>query len=255
MKLSRLSLLIALLFFLVLAAVFLGGLFSLDATAFSLLKEKPVFLKAILFSLKTSLLATSIAFFIGVPSGFYLARVRGRLARLLDVLFDIPIVVPPLIIGVLLLTLFNHPLIREIYPFIFSTAGAVIAQFFIAVPFTIKSSKTAFSLVPPIFERIAMTLGANPFRSFFDTTFRIALPGIGSGVILTWLRCMGEFGATLMVGGGIPEETENIPVHVYLLMSGGEFDTGLAVSFLTVLFIILCVLIINSVLFRIGRLR
>jgi molybdate transport system permease protein len=253
MKLSRASLFIVLLFLLFLVGVFASGLMSVDFSAVSRLLRESSFLTAVGFSLKTSLIATVISFIIGVPAGFYLARVRGRLVRLLDVLFDIPIVVPPLIIGVLLMTFFNQPLIKAIYPFIFTTAGAVVAQFFVAVPFTIKSSKTAFSMVPPIYERIAMTLGANPFTSFFDTTFKIALPGIGSGLVLTWLRCLGEFGATLMVGGGIPGKTENIPVNVYLHMSGGDFEIGLTISLLTVLFVILCITLINAALFRFRR--
>ncbi|MBT4091458.1 MAG: ABC transporter permease subunit [Deltaproteobacteria bacterium] len=250
MKISRVSLVISLLFLMFLAGVFAGGLLSVDQSAISALLADPSFFSAVLFSLKTSLLATLIAFIVGVPAGFYLARVKGRLARLLDVLFDIPIVIPPLISGVLLLTFFNQPLIKAIYPFIFSTVGAVIAQFFVAVPFTIKSAKTAFTLVPPIYERIAMTLGARPMASFFDTTFKIALPGISSGLVLTWLRCMGEFGATLMVGGGIPGKTANIPINVYLHLSGGDLKLGIAISLLTVLLVILCIFLINSVLFR-----
>ena len=253
MRISRISFAIALLFLTFLAVVLIGGMLRVNLSGFSQLAANSSFLNAVAFSLKTSLIATTISFFIGVPAGFYLARVKGKLPRLLDVLFDIPIVVPPLIVGVLLLTFFNQPLIRELYPLVFSTAGAVIAQFFIAVPFTIKSAKTAFSLVSPVYERIAMTLGASPFTSFFGTTFKIALPGIGSGLILTWLRCMGEFGATLMVGGGIPGRTENIPVNVYLQMSGGDFDTGITISLLSVLFIILCFIVINSILYRIRK--
>lgn len=250
MKISRISLVIALLFLLFLVSIFAGGVLSVDRSAIAALLSDPSFFLAVLFSLKTSLVATAIAFVIGVPAGFYLARVKGRLARLLDVLFDIPIVIPPLISGVLLLTFFNQPLIKAVYPFIFTTAGAVIAQFFVAVPFTIKSAKTAFTLVPPIYERIAMTLGARPFSSFFDTTFKIALPGISSGLILTWLRCMGEFGATLMVGGGIPGKTENIPINVYLHLSGGDLKLGIAISLLTVLLVMLCIVFINGILFR-----
>ncbi|NQU65984.1 MAG: ABC transporter permease subunit [SAR324 cluster bacterium] len=253
MKISRVSLGIALLFLIFLLSIFMGGLLTVDRSALTAMLSEPSFFSAVLFSFKTSFLATAIAFVIGVPAGFYLARVKGRLSRLLDVLFDIPIVIPPLISGVLLLAFFNQPLIKAVYPFIFSTAGAVIAQFFVAVPFTIKSAKTAFTLVPPIYERIAMTLGARPFTSFFDTTFKIALPGISSGLMLTWLRCMGEFGATLMVGGGIPGKTENIPINVYLHLSSGDLKLGISISLLTVLFVILCIFVINSVQFRFKR--
>lgn len=209
------------------------------------------FLMAIWFSLKTAFAATVVAFITGVPAGYYLARKKTTASKVLDSLFDIPVVIPPLIVGVLLLTFFNLPFIKSMYGFIFTTAGAVVAQFFVAFPFTVKSSKNAFELVSPMYERIAMTLGAKPFRSFYDTTFKMALPGIASGVILTWLRCLGEFGATLMVGGGIGGQTENIPVNIYINMSGGDFDKGLAASVVTIFIAFFSVLAVKYIgLFR-----
>lgn len=91
--------------------------------------------------------------------------------------------------------------------------------------------------MPPVYERIAKTLGAGPFKSFYDTTFKIAFPAILAGLTLTWLRCMGEFGATLMVGGGIPGKTENIPVYICLNMSSGDFDKGMAARIIAIFFI------------------
>lgn len=194
------------------------------------------FLRAIVFSVQTSLAATLLAFVVGLPAGFYLARHKGVSARLLDALLDIPVVIPPLIVGVILLSFFNLPAMKKVYDFIFTAPGAVLAQFFVAVPFTVKSAKAGFELVPPVYERIAMTLGAGPFKSFYDTTFKIAFPAILGGLTLTWLRCMGEFGATLMVGGGIPGKTENIPVYIYINMSSGDFEKGMAASILAILF-------------------
>lgn len=210
----------------------------------------PGFIAAIIFTLKTSLIATALSFTLGMPSGFFLARNNTFVSRMLDVLFDIPIVIPPLIVGVLLLTFFNTPLVREFYMFIFSTPGAVAAQFFVAVPFTIKASKSAFELVPPIYERIAMTMGAKPIKSFYDTTYKIAFPGILSGLILTWLRCMGEFGATLMVGGGIPGKTENLPINVYLHMVSGDTEKGITAGILAIFLALFCILFINTLFLR-----
>ncbi|MBU3916497.1 ABC transporter permease subunit [bacterium] len=245
MKLTTISEGIVVLLALFFGSVLMTGVFSVTGESLGTLLSDGAFIGAILFSLKTSLIATLFAFFTGVPAGFYLARNKSGISRLLDALFDIPIVIPPLIIGVLLLTFFNLEMVKSVYPFIFSTAGATVAQFFIAVPFTIKSSKNAFELVPPVYERIAMSLGAKPFRSFYDTTFKIAFPGILSGLILTWLRCMGEFGATLMVAGGIPGRTENIPINVYLHISSGDFDKGITASMTAVFLSLICVIIIN----------
>lgn len=250
MKLTNISRVLAIVLAAFFVIVLLAGVSQISLESTSSLFADNSFLVAIGFTLKTSIVATILAFVIGVPSGFFLARNNTLISRSLDVLFDIPIVIPPLIVGVLLLTFFNSEFISEVYSFIFSTSGAIIAQFFVAVPFTIKSSKNAFELVPPIFERIAMTLGARPVRSFYDTTYKIAFPGILSGLILTWLRCIGEFGATLMVGGGIPGKTENLPINVYLHMVSGETDKGITAAVLAIFLALFCIVFINFVFLR-----
>ena len=253
MKISSISRILAIILAVFLIAVLFSGIWRMGTHSLEILLTDQGFITAVLFSLKTSLIATFFAFVIGIPSGYFLARSKGVVSKILDVVFDIPIVIPPLIVGVLLIAFFNTVMMKGVYEFIFTVAGAVIAQFFVAVPFTIKSSKGAFELVPPIYERIAMTLGAGSFRSFYDTTFKMAFPGIFSGLLLTWLRCLGEFGATLMVGGGIPGKTENIPINVYLSISSGEFEKGLSASIITVLLVFACIITINTFFLRNRR--
>ncbi len=233
--------------------ILVNGIFKLSPATIIDLINDPAFLFSVGFTLKTSIIASLFALLFGVPAGFFLARNKTSFSHILDLLFDIPIVLPPLVVGVLLLSFFNLPLVEKLYSFIFTTSGAAIAQFFIAVPFTIKASKSAFELISPIYERIAMTLGARPIKSFFDTTFKMALPGILSGFVLTWLRCVGEFGATLMVGGGIPGKTENIPVHVYLNIVSGDFEKGLGAGMIAVFLAFFCIVLVN--LFVTRRIR
>lgn len=217
--------------------IVLAGVFNTALADYFLLLKDTGFLKAIIFTFQTSIPATLLSFFMGIPAGFYLARYKNTLTKIIDVIFDIPIVIPPLIVGILFLTFFNMPFIKSFYSFIFNVYGAIIAQFFIACPFTVKAAKSSFELVPSIYEKISMTLGANFFRAFYDTTFKLAFPGILSGLILTFLRSFGEFGATLIVGGGIPGKTENIPVNIYLNISTGNFEKAMAASILTIIFI------------------
>ncbi len=249
MKHSFLTKLLICILFIFILAVLVAGIMTTNCFSVFELFHNREFIDAVWFSLKTSLIATFLSFVIGVPSGFFLARNRGFFPGLLDAVFDIPVVVPPLVVGVFLLTFFNVPIIKQLYPFIFTTAGAVTAQFFVAVPLTIKSSKSAFELVPPVYEMVAMTLGSSPFKSFYDTTFKIAFPGILSGLILTWLRCMGEFGATLMVGGGIPFRTENIPINIYLNMTGGDFSAGIAASVVSIAIAFLCIIFVKTIFY------
>lgn len=252
MKLSNISRIVVVILAAFFAAVLIAGLLQTNVWSVSNLFADDEFHGAILFSLQTSVVAAAMAFVLGVPSGFFLARNNTLVSRFIDVLFDIPIVIPPLIVGVLLMSFLRLPVINDLFSFIFTMKGAIIAQFFVAVPFTIKSAKSAFELVPPVYERIAMTLGAKPVRSFFDTTFKLAFPGILSGLILTWLRCIGEFGATLMVAGGIPGKTENIPIHVYLHMISGDYQKGITAGLLAIGLAFVCIILINTVFIR-GR--
>ncbi len=250
MKLSSISRIIVIILACFFTVVLTSGLLQTSMQSVMDLFGDPGFRQAILFSLKSSVVATFFAFILGVPSGFFMARNNTLISKGVNILFDIPIVIPPLIVGVLLMSFINSPLVNNLFSFIFTLKGAILAQFFVAVPFTIKSAKNAFELVPPVYERIAMTLGAKPIKSFFDTTFKIAFPGILSGSVLTWLRCVGEFGATLMVAGGIPGKTENIPINVYLHMISGDYEKGITASLLAIGLAFMCIILINLVFLR-----
>ncbi len=242
MKLTKLSIFPTTILIVFVLSVIVWGFFSVSFTDFFALFKDREFVSAVLFGLETSFVAVVCSSVLGIPAGFLLARSSGLLSKVSDVLFDLPIVIPPLVVGVLLLNVFNSSLINNVYSFVFTFSGAAIAQFFVAFPFTVKSSKSAFELIPPIYERIAMTLGARYFKSFFDTTFKLAFESIVSGLILTWLRSLGEFGATLIVGGGIAYKTENIPINIYLKITEGNFREGLAASLFVIAVVFIFVL-------------
>lgn len=213
-----------------LLSIFLSAFSSLEWKSIVRLFQDEFVIKSIVFGLMTSIGATLLSAIFGIPAGYFLARNKKTISHILDAFFDIPLVVPPLTLGVLLLAFFNLEYVKMIYNFIFTFYGAVIAQFFVAFPFTVKTSKSAFELIPPVYERIAMTLGASPWRSFRDTTLKLASGAILSGLLLSWLRSLGEFGATLMVGGGIAGKTANIPIQIYLDMTEGDFQKGISMS-------------------------
>ncbi|MDY6821605.1 MAG: ABC transporter permease subunit [Deferribacterota bacterium] len=218
-----------------------------NVNSFLLLLKDKNFIDALMFGIKTSVLATIFSALFGIPSGLYLAREKNKFSRLLDSLFDIPLIIPPLVVGTLLLIFFNIPYIINILNVIFTFKGAVIAQFFISFPFTVKAAKNAFELIPTTYEHIAMTLGASQFRAFYDTTFKLAFNSVLGGLILSWLRSLGEFGATLMIGGGISGVTANIPIYIYLNMNEGDFQKGLSASLLIVLFAFICVITLKII--------
>ena len=254
MKLTKFSLISAILLVSFVLFVIVWGFFDVSLSDFKSLFSDREFLSAVVFGIETSFTSVALSCIFAIPTGFLLARSDRFLVKVLDVVFDIPIIIPPLIVGVLLLNVFNSDFVRRFYSFVFTFWGTAIAQFFIAFPFTVKASKSAFELVPPIYERIAMTLGANYYKSFFDTTFKLAKSGILTGLILSWLRSLGEFGATLIVGGGIAYKTENIPINIYLKIMEGNFREGLAASLFVVLVAFFSVLLIKLILTK-NRIR
>ena len=247
MKLTKISSIFAFLLTIFILSIVIYGFMGLKPKDILDLLNDKEFIASVIFGLKTSILATLFSAIFGIPSGFFLARNDSSISKILDSFFDIPIITPPLVVGALLLNFFNAPFVKDFYSFIFTISGATIAQFFIAFPFSVKASKNAFELIPPVYERIAMTLGASNFRSFYDTTFKLASSGILSGLILAWLRSMGEFGATLMVGGGIAYKTANVPINIYLKMTEGDFNKGLAASIAIIILSFLSVFIIKYI--------
>lgn len=246
-NISKLITYFLVIFFLIMISFSLKGM---NFTIFSEIFKDKLFLSALNFGFLTATVATFFSSIFGIPAGLFLARSKGRIVKVLDSFFDIPIMIPPLVMGVFLLNFLNKSYLQNFFEFIFTYKGAILAQFLISFPFTLKMAKSSFELVPPTYERIAMTLGAGYFRSFYDTTFKIALNGILSGILLSWLRSFGEFGATLLVAGGISGKTANLPIYIYLNIMQGDYEKGVGASIITILIIMLIITIIKGTKFK-----
>ena len=233
-------------FFVLIIILFIFPVFKLKNFHFLGLITDKRFLNAFIFGVETSFLATCLSSIIGIPIGLYLAKNQSIFAKIVDSIFDIPIIIPPLVIGAMLLLFFNSSFVNVI----FSATGAIIAQFFVSFPYVLKAAKNSFELIPEKYEQMALTLGAKPFRSFFDTTFKLSFGGIFSGIILSWIRSFGEFGATLLIAGGIANKTENVPIFIFQTISEGDFDKGLSASILIVIIGIIFLFLIKKIKFR-----
>ncbi len=197
-------------------------------------------LYALRLSLTTSLLAVSASILLGVPAAYLLARRDFYGKAVVEVLMDLPMVMPPLVAGVGLLFLFGERwlggLLAELgLRLVFTPWGAVAAQTFIAAPILTRSCRAAFEAVDPRYELAGQTLGLSPHRAFFLVTLPLARQGILSATILAWARALGEFGATLMVAGATRFKTATLPISVYLNISSGELGLALACSWLLLL--------------------
>jgi molybdate transport system permease protein len=200
----------------------------------SCLAINPEFRFAVGFTLQSTFLATVGTTLTALPCAWILARKRFRGKILVELLFDLPIVLPPLISGVALLILFGPVLGAGLSKFglrvVFSPLGVVVAQWFIALPFAVKMFREAFAGVDPRYEKVARTLGGSADVVFFRVTLPMAGRGIGAGVAMAWARTLGEFGATAMLAGVTRMKTETLAAAVFLNMSIGELQSALGIA-------------------------
>lgn len=195
---------------------------------------------AVALSLKVSVAALVLALLIGVPAAYVMARRQVPGAAIIDTLLDIPLVMPPLVAGVGLLLLLSRsmlgqPLAALGLELLFSPAGAVVAQTFIAVSVVLRSARASFALVEVGYGQAAATLGAAPSAVFFLIDLPLAARGIAAGAVLAWARALGEFGATLMVAGASRMKTETLPMAVYLNIATGDMQTAIACALVLLL--------------------
>ncbi|NEP60664.1 MAG: molybdate ABC transporter permease subunit, partial [Symploca sp. SIO2G7] len=184
-------------------------------------------------SLKTATVATILAFFSGIIVAGWMFGYRGKGKGLIDGLFTLPLVLPPTVVGFLLLLLLgkNGPLGQLLYQWgitlIFSWPAAVIAATVVAFPLMYKTVLGAFEQVNRDLINCARTLGASEWRIFWEILLPLAWPGAIAGTILAFARALGEFGATLMLAGSIPGKTQTMPIAIFFAAEAGKMDEAL----------------------------
>ena len=175
----------------------------------------------LLISLATSLVATAVTLVAGLAAAAWRQNRAGAGAALIDGIFILPLVLPPTVVGFLLLLLFgrNGPLGKLLLQFgasvVFSWPATVIAATVVAFPLMYITARAALEQVDPHLLQAARTLGASEARIFREVALPLAWPGVLAGTILSFARALGEFGATLMLAGNIPGKTETIPIAIY----------------------------------------
>ena len=190
-------------------------------------------LTPIWISLKTATTATVITFFLGILAARWMLGYRGKSKGLIEGLLTAPLVLPPTVVGFLLLLLFGrNGFIGQILGYfgvtvIFSWYATVIASTVVAFPLMYKTALGAFKQIDANLIACARTLGATEWRVFWRIMLPLAKPGLIAGTLLAFARALGEFGATLMLAGSIPGKTETIPIAIFLASEGGAMDRAL----------------------------
>ncbi|MBK1634388.1 ABC transporter permease [Rhodovulum adriaticum] len=189
---------------------------------------------AVAMSLRTSLLALGLALALGLPAAWLLARRRFAGKAVIETTLDLPMVTPPLVAGIGLMFLLGHqtPVGGAAQTLglglLFSPAGVVLAQTYIATSVIVRSARAAFGAVDPGFATSAATLGVPPLWSFLLVEVPMAGRALLAAAVLGWARALGEFGATLMVAGATRMHTETLPLAVYLNIASGRTDIAIA---------------------------
>jgi molybdate transport system permease protein len=190
----------------------------------------PQDLSALWISLKTSLLATFITFFFGIAAAYWMLSYRGKGKSVIESIFVAPLILPPTVVGFLLLLFFgkNGPVGKLMEPFdltiVFTWYGAAIAATVVSFPLMYKTALGAFEQIDSNLLRVARTLGASEWAIFWRISLPLALPGILAATTLAFARALGEFGATLMLAGNIPGQTQTIPMAIYFAVEAGAMD-------------------------------
>ena len=206
----------------------------------------------LVLSLKVSAFATALALLFGVGLGWVFARRQFPGSGVLEAFFMLPLVLPPTVLGygILVLAGRRSPLgawLRDNfdYTIIFSWHGAVVASAVVALPLVLKSASAAFAGVDRSLEAAASTLGQSPLSVFLRVTLPLAWPGILAGTLLAFARAMGEFGASLMVAGSIPQQTQTLSMAIYDAVQAGQDDLALLLVIVTSLLSIIVLVLSN----------
>jgi molybdate transport system permease protein len=173
------------------------------------------------FTLQMATLSTALILPPGLVLGWLLARRNWPGKSLIETLVTLPLVMPPVATGLLLLQLFGRRRVFGAFldrlgiDVVFTWKAVVIAMMVMSIPLLLRAARTAFEEVNPRLEQIAETLGASPMRVFFTITLPLARRGVAGGVVLAFARAVGEFGATILVAGDIPGRTRTIALTIY----------------------------------------
>ncbi len=220
-----------------------GGFFSQANPLVAALADKRI-RYSITLSLVSCSLSAIFSVFFAVPLGYVMARHEFPGKRIVDAILDIPIVLPPLVIGLSLLILFQfRPFAWFAKDIVYQVPAVVIAQFSVACAFAVRAMKSTFDHIDPRCEQVAISLGCNRVQAFGWVVLPEAQRGMMTALTLSWARSLGEFGPLLIFAGATRMKTEVLSTSVFLEMNVGNLDAAVAVSLIMV-FVAIAVLVL-----------
>lgn len=202
-------------------------------------------------SIKTATLSTVITFFLGIIVSYWMSNFKGKSKGIIDGLFTLPLILPPTVVGFFLLLICgkNGPIGKLLDLFntslIFSWSATVIAAIVVSFPMMYRTTRSAFEQIDINILSAARTLGLSEFKIFYKIAIPLAMPGIIGGLVLSFARAMGEFGATLMLAGNIPGKTQTMPLAIFFAAEGGDMQKAILWVIIIVTLSLFLILILN----------
>ena len=196
--------------------------------------KDPAIFYAIKLSFFSSVISTALCVLFAIPSGYALSRYRFPGLFLLDTVLDLPIVLPPLVMGLCVLIFFNTGIGRfidsHILEFVYTWRGIILVQFIVGCAFAIRVIKSGFDSMDQRYEDVAMTLGANRLQTFLKVSLPIVRSSLIAGAVISWARIFGLFGPILLVCGTMRNRTEIMPTAIFLEISIGRIEAALVIG-------------------------
>ncbi|MBD7909884.1 MULTISPECIES: molybdate ABC transporter permease subunit [Clostridium] len=202
-------------------------------------------------SIKTAFISTAITFIFGIIISYWMANFKGKLKGILDGILTLPLILPPTVVGFFLLLICgkNGPIgkILELFntSLIFSWSATILAATVVSFPMMYRTSRAAFEQIDINIIFAARTLGLSEFKIFYKIAIPLAMPGIIAGLVLSFARAIGEFGATLMLAGNIPGKTQTMPLAIFFAAESGDMKRAMLWVIVIFLITLLLILLLN----------
>lgn len=209
-------------------------------------------LSPVILSLRVATISTIITMIVGIVFAYIFVRYNFHFKDLLESVLILPMVLPPSVIGYILLVIFGKRGFIGVYlnkifgiSIIFTWIACVIASVVVSIPLMYQSVKSSFLAIDENYINAARTLGASEKKVFLKVILPLAMPGIVSGTVLSFARALGEFGATMMIAGNIPGKTQTIPTAIYYAIASDDMNKANVLTFIVILFSFSVIFILN----------
>ena len=209
-------------------------------------------LSPVILSLRVATISTIITMIVGIVFAYIFVRYNFHFKDLLESVLILPMVLPPSVIGYILLVIFGKRGFIGVYlnkifgiSIIFTWIACVIASVVVSIPLMYQSVKSSFLAIDENYINAARTLGASEKKIFFKVILPLAMPGIVSGTVLSLARALGEFGATMMIAGNIPGKTQTIPTAIYYAVASDDMNKANVLTFIVIIFSFSVIFILN----------